>query len=231
MAVILLAGGRGNRLGGTEKALLQHRGLTLLEAWCQALIRRDLPAIVVGPDTLAEHLPPQMPLTREDPPFSGPAAAVCAGVRHLETAQHLQTALHGHQDPEDQTVADTRFAVPQTLMLLSVDTLDPEQVLDWLIDTAREHDSTTAGHTPVPTIIPQDSDGQLQMLTSVVDAAWLGHRVRSLPAGDEVGRPVRWLLQGASAEHPLMPAGLGADVDTSEDLQVHGVTIPRPGRL
>lgn len=194
MAAILLAGGRGSRLGGAEKAMLSRGGLTFVSGWSAALRRRDLSTVVVGPEMLKDHLPREVLITREDPPFTGPAAAVCAGVRHLEE-QSLR---------------------PDQLLLLSVDTLDPDQVLDWLAENASAHRA----------LIPCDTQGRLQMLTSVVDAGWLRRRVLTLVPGEEAGRPVRWLLEDMPAEHPVMPEGLGSDVDTAVDAQIHGVQLP-----
>ena len=73
-AAILLAGGAGSRLGGVDKAALRVGGTTLLDRALAALI--GLEVVVVGP-------PRDLPGVRvvcEDPPLSGPAAAVVAGL-------------------------------------------------------------------------------------------------------------------------------------------------------
>lgn len=74
---VVLAGGRSSRLGGTPKAQLPVAGGTLLS--CTVAAVRPLGAVVVvGPED--PTLLPEVLSTREDPPFSGPAAAVAAGV-------------------------------------------------------------------------------------------------------------------------------------------------------
>ncbi len=71
---ILLAGGRGSRLGGAVKPLLELDGVTLLQravtAATDAGARRVTVVAAVLDPALAVHW------VREDPPYSGPAAAV-----------------------------------------------------------------------------------------------------------------------------------------------------------
>ncbi len=95
-AAVVLTGGRARRLGGTSKADLVVDGQTLLASTYAAC--RELGAqvvVVVGPepDQLGTGLDvaledPRLVWTREDPPFSGPARAVAAGVAALE--RHAQ---------------------------------------------------------------------------------------------------------------------------------------------
>ena len=75
MAAILLAGGRGSRMGGVRKPLLEVGGTTLLDAAIAAA--RDAgcdPIIGVG-EPLGE-----ITWVREDPPFGGPVAAILAAL-------------------------------------------------------------------------------------------------------------------------------------------------------
>ena len=76
LGAILLAGGRGSRMGGVSKPLLEVGGMTLLDAALRAA--RDVgadPIIVVGPPDDAHA---GLTWVREDPPFGGPAAAIMA---------------------------------------------------------------------------------------------------------------------------------------------------------
>ncbi|MDO5745813.1 MAG: NTP transferase domain-containing protein, partial [Micrococcaceae bacterium] len=78
---IIVAGGRGSRLGGVSKPLLEHRGETLLEHSLHAV--RDAQAIaVVGGHALADVVTKYMEtapdsqrvlITREYPSYAGPA--------------------------------------------------------------------------------------------------------------------------------------------------------------
>lgn len=87
---MILAGGRATRLGGLDKATLQIGGRPLIDRVLEGLDNTDgLPTpvrvILVGP-TPTGHPRPHLDVVREDPPFSGPLAAVDAGVRAVGTA-------------------------------------------------------------------------------------------------------------------------------------------------
>ena len=79
---VVVAGGRSARLGGTPKALLPVAGFTLLTRTVDAVLPFGT-VVVVGPEDLP--LPSHVLRTREEPAFSGPAAAVAAGVVALAT--------------------------------------------------------------------------------------------------------------------------------------------------
>ncbi|MGQ0841754.1 molybdenum cofactor guanylyltransferase [Actinokineospora sp.] len=78
-AAIVLAGGRGDRLGGVDKPALVVGGRSLLATALHAVSGADQ-VIVVGP-----RRPTATPVrwTREDEPGSGPVAALAAGVAAL----------------------------------------------------------------------------------------------------------------------------------------------------
>ena len=82
-AAVILTGGRGQRLGGADKASLELGGRTLLE---HALAAVDGAAeiVVVGPEV---HTDRAVVFTRESPAGSGPLAGVAAGVAAL-TSDH-----------------------------------------------------------------------------------------------------------------------------------------------
>lgn len=189
---VLLAGGTGSRLGGADKALLVSDGRTLLGHWADALARYGVGGVVVGPEHLSRHLPETLLLTREDPPLTGPAAAVCAGVRTLD-----ETLLAG---PDD------------VLLLLAVDVVNPAALLGWL-----HHWLPPLSRAAEQAVVPRDRQGRFQMLGSALNHRWLSRRVAGLSRGEETGQSLRWLLKGARTAHPVLPAGLGLDVDTPED--------------
>jgi molybdopterin-guanine dinucleotide biosynthesis protein A len=78
---IVLAGGRSSRLGGEPKAALSFEGRSLVSRTLDAAAdaRRS---VVVG-DASALVLPAGVRLTREEPAFGGPAAAIAAGLAAL----------------------------------------------------------------------------------------------------------------------------------------------------
>src|SRR5699024_3826678 len=77
VGAIVLAGGRGSRLGGVDKAALVVGGSALLDT-ALAATEGCAPRVVVGPADRA--VPDDVLRTREDPVLSGPASAVAAGM-------------------------------------------------------------------------------------------------------------------------------------------------------
>lgn len=78
---LILAGGRSSRLGGVPKSGLMYDGDTLLER-ALAAAQGAARIVVVGPDP--GGLPAGVLATREDPPYSGPASAIAAGMAALD---------------------------------------------------------------------------------------------------------------------------------------------------
>lgn len=72
---IVLAGGRGSRLGGADKATVEVRGRTLLAHALDAVIDASEVVVVGG------QVPTDRPVTfvREDPTYGGPAAGLLTG--------------------------------------------------------------------------------------------------------------------------------------------------------
>lgn len=83
-AAVLLTGGTGRRLGGADKASVELGGRPLL-AWALDAVADATDVVVVGPPA---PTPPGREVTfvREEPPLSGPAAGLTAGVEHLVAA-------------------------------------------------------------------------------------------------------------------------------------------------
>jgi molybdopterin-guanine dinucleotide biosynthesis protein A len=76
---VVLAGGRGTRMGGADKATVEYRGRTLL-AHALAAVAGAAEVVVVGdPVPLTEPTPVPVRFVRERPPHGGPAAALLAG--------------------------------------------------------------------------------------------------------------------------------------------------------
>jgi molybdopterin-guanine dinucleotide biosynthesis protein A len=80
LGAVVLSGGRGARLGGTDKAAIELGGRTLLERALDALV--DVTeVVVVGPEVPTRR---RVQFTSEDPPGGGPAAGLLAGVRAFD---------------------------------------------------------------------------------------------------------------------------------------------------
>lgn len=82
--VVILAGGRGSRLGGTDKSSLVFRGAPLRRHVLTA-VRAARRVVWVGESTsaLAVDAWPELVVTREQPAFAGPSAALAAGLAAL----------------------------------------------------------------------------------------------------------------------------------------------------
>jgi len=78
-SAIVLAGGRGTRLGGTEKAGVEVGGRTLL-AWALDAVTEAREVVVVGDPAPTER---PVTFTRESPRFGGPAAGLLTGLDAL----------------------------------------------------------------------------------------------------------------------------------------------------
>ncbi|AGF72222.1 hypothetical protein A605_06080 [Corynebacterium halotolerans YIM 70093 = DSM 44683] len=83
--MIILAGGRGSRMGGVDKSQVRLDGVTLLDRVLDA-VTRQLPGVgeivVVSPHDVP--VPAGVAVVSEDPPFGGPAAGVAAGFAALD---------------------------------------------------------------------------------------------------------------------------------------------------
>lgn len=81
LGAILLAGGRATRVDGAAKPLFEVGGRTLLAAAVAAVTDAGAHPVVVAGPVLDPALDVQW--VREEPPFTGPAAAVVAGLDAL----------------------------------------------------------------------------------------------------------------------------------------------------
>ncbi|HEX7305267.1 molybdenum cofactor guanylyltransferase [Lentzea sp.] len=77
-AAIVLTGGRGERLGGVDKAALSFREATLLDH-VLSVVDDATTRVVVGP----EKDVPGVVWAREDPPGGGPLAGLAAGLAEV----------------------------------------------------------------------------------------------------------------------------------------------------
>lgn len=86
---ILLTGGSAARLQGADKASMELGGTTLIEHVLGAL--EEVPDVVV----VGDEVPTSRPVTflREDPPRSGPAAAILAGLTGFARMPRLVVVL------------------------------------------------------------------------------------------------------------------------------------------
>jgi molybdenum cofactor guanylyltransferase len=79
---VVLAGGRARRLDGADKVMLEVGGVALLDRVVGAVAEAER-VVVVGPRRTTAT---PVVWTREEPPGSGPAAGLAAGLRHVDAA-------------------------------------------------------------------------------------------------------------------------------------------------
>lgn len=158
---------------------------------------------VVGPDDLAP-LPASVALTREHPPFGGPAAALAAG---------LSATAHDHTD---------------ALLLLACDMPAAERALPALLDAALSLCSSAPGASaPGVGARPEESwaamavdhDGRRQPLLAVYGLPALSARVatRSAEPGGLEGVPLHRLVDGLAVTEVPIPGDSSSDIDTWDD--------------
>ncbi|GAA1739398.1 molybdenum cofactor guanylyltransferase [Microbacterium paludicola] len=107
LRAIVLAGGRSSRMAGRHKPAIPVGGVPIVARGIAALRLIGAEPLVVGE---ADGVPAGTPVIREDPPFSGPLAAVAAGLRALEARAGGVILLLG---------GDMPFASPATLRRLA----------------------------------------------------------------------------------------------------------------
>lgn len=198
---VILSGGRSSRLGGVPKAALMHDGATLLERALQAAGGASAVA-VVGPDP--GTLPEGVLACREDPPFSGPAAAIAAGLSALA-----------------RRAEDHRGPAPYTLVL-ACDMPRAEAAVRALLEAA-------AKGPPGDGLMAVSADGRRQPLLGLYGTAVLQQHVADADRrGALVNASVFALLARLDVREVGVPGGSTNDVDTWDDAAALGVTGP-PG--
>lgn len=105
---VVLAGGRGRRLGGVRKPDLTVAGRRLVDIALSAT--RDARRQVVVGDV---DVPDGVLLTREDPPYGGPVEAVSAGMAALDGHAPWTLLLAGDLPDAEAAVASLVEADPR----------------------------------------------------------------------------------------------------------------------
>ncbi len=186
---IVLSGGRAARLGGAAKAALLHHGVPLVVRAAEAASgARGL--VVVGDG--AAGLPARARVIRESPPFSGPAAALGAGLRELDR-------LHGPLPDE---------TAPEFVLVLACDMPGVGRLVGPLL--------TAAAADGVDGAVAVDASGRPQPLAAVY-RRWALRRV--VGDRDLVGTSMRDVLSGLRLAELPAPDGATADVDTWSDAE------------
>lgn len=204
---LVLAGGRSSRLHASspasspDKPLLKNGDRTLLSAVLSELEEHTSAgpseSVVVGPDDLP--VPLASGVVREDPPFSGPAAAIRTGLRAL--------AERGHVNARGTWVFLVASDMPRSGPGL--------QALARAVEAGPEEASAYIG----------SDNGRLQPLLSVV----LLEAALKVFDGTPADASVMSRLKRLDPVAVEIPDGSSADVDTWEDAVAHGFTAMSKG--
>ena len=211
---VILAGGRSSRLNGEPKALLRYNSQSLLRRTLNS-VRAARRIAVVGPDELRVELDAfidaepgtTVVLTREDPPFSGPAAGIGAAVKVLRKGS-------ANDD------GGAAFRAPLTL-IFACDMPALGTLPQLLLDAAKRNPA-------VQLVLPVDTDGRTQPLASCIDSAALDAAVAGYGPDGLAGMPVRKLLERLESLKLPLASTATADVDTWDDAQRFGIAPPAP---
>ncbi|PQZ88150.1 hypothetical protein CQ018_17030 [Arthrobacter sp. MYb227] len=213
---IIVAGGRGSRMGGVSKPLLEHHGETLLEHSLNAVHEAQCIA-VVGAHALAEAVARYMEnapetqrvvITREYPSYAGPAAAVAAGRAALD-------------DGPDEEEAQWPISSTDVTVVLASDLLDPAPVVAQLLAMAG---TSTAR---IDAWVPQDATGRLQTLSCAIRTSVLREAIKEASAahGSLENASMMRLLATVQMERLKLPDVDFSDIDTLSDAGKHGIIV------
>lgn len=207
---IVLAGGRSTRLGEVPKAGLRFEQQTLLERAVDAVsfARR----IVVVGEVAGSRIRSTVLLTREDPPFGGPAAAIAAGLASLHAA--------APDGPSRYTMV-LACDIPRAAAAMAA--LRDAVGLGALADGTRL-DGTAVKSTATDGFIAVDADQRKQPLAAVYATARLMDAVTACQRrGDLSGLSAFRLIDGMALTPLIAPTGSTDDVDTWDDAARFGI--------
>ena len=142
---LVLAGGRGSRMGGVDKGLQQHRGQPLVQHALQRLAPQVGP-LLVNANRHAEHYAafshPVIADAQSD--FAGPLAGMLAGLRACHTPWLVSVPCDSPQFPADlvarlaQAAADAHADIAMAATLEADGSLQPQPVFCLLRATLRD---------------------------------------------------------------------------------------------
>lgn len=214
-AAVVVAGGASRRLNHVPKASLSDGTSTLLDCALEAVAAAS-PRVVVGPESLP--MPPEVLRTREDPPFSGPAAAIHAGL------ECIAAACERSQTP-----------VPNWCLILGVDTPRIAPAVQQLIAAAQSAERA-AGFSPADSEATAGSEssegsaasagfwGVAEGIYQPLVGIYRFEAIRSVFSTGTTDASVRSFLRRLNPVAVQMSAADTADVDTWEQAQALGYT-------
>lgn len=204
-AAVVVAGGASRRLNHVPKASLSDGTSTLLDCALEAVASAS-PRVVVGPESLP--LPTGVLRTREDPPFSGPAAAIHAGL------ECIAADCERSQTP-----------VPNWCLILGVDTPRIAPAVQQLIAAARAAEQSSVGQSaPAGSEASAGFWGVAEGIYQPLVGIYRFEAIRSVFSTGTTDASVRSFLRRLNPAAVEMSAADTADVDTWEQAQALGYT-------
>ena len=204
-AAVVVAGGASRRLNHVPKASLSDGTSTLLDCALEAVATAS-PRVVVGPESLP--LPSGVLRTREDPPFSGPAAAIHAGL------ECIAADCERSQTP-----------VPNWCLILGVDTPRIAPAVQQLIAAARAAEQSSVGQSaPAGSEASAGFWGVAEGIYQPLVGIYRFEAIRSVFSTGTTDASVRSFLRRLNPAAVEMSAADTADVDTWEQAQALGYT-------
>jgi molybdopterin-guanine dinucleotide biosynthesis protein A len=163
-AAVVLAGGRGSRLGGVDKPAIEVGGVSLLDRALAAVAGAD-PVVVVGP---RRPVAVDVVWAREEPAGAGPVPALLAGLDRLAD-EDLAVVLLAADLPlvSTDTVARLLGALGETGAVLVDDDGRPQWLTSaWRLSALRGLDRTSTslrgalprGWVAVPAVGQESAD-------------------------------------------------------------------------
>ena len=204
-AAVVVAGGASRRLNHVPKASLSDGTSTLLDCALKAVAAAS-PRVVVGPESLP--LPSGVLRTREDPPFSGPAAAIHAGLECIAADCERSQVL-----------------LPEWCLILGVDTPRIAPAVQQLIAAARAADQASVGQSaPAGAASSAGFWGVAEGIYQPLVGIYRFEAIRSVFSTGTTDASVHSFLRRLRPVAVQMSAADTADVDTWEQAQALGYT-------
>ncbi|WP_353808196.1 molybdenum cofactor guanylyltransferase [Agromyces sp. SYSU T00194] len=225
---VVLAGGRGSRLGGVEKPLLRRRGRSLLDGVLDAVTDASR-IVVVGPPSLAAHVAGHT-LVREDPPLGGPVPAIAAGLAALPARDAPVVLLAADLVDPAAAVAALVAAYPAVVApsAAAAETVPHEGIAapGSVRPEAHAAAGTAQGGPTSDGVIAVDPDGRRQPLLAIYRGPALRDALTAQSAlGPLDGLPLRRLIDPLDLTEVPLPADALRDLDTAADAAQLGVDL------
>jgi len=200
---IVIAGGRGSRLGGVDKPALRIGELSLLERAVAAVGAARRISVVRHVDDVA--IDARVSRTEERPARSGPASAIAAGLADLATPAWASRS--------SRPIRGRRFVA-----VLAAD-----------LPRAGEAFAALRRHRPhrrSDALIAVDPEGRDQPLLALYRTAALRS---AIAAGPTDGLSMFRLIAGLTVTRVPLDPELCADIDVEADAVAAGIVLPRAG--